>query len=710
VSDFGIVGTAGAVPAPKSGEAAERDRSGSVLHAITLSSEGAVLGTLAYMSPEQFELEPVDARADQFAFCVSLYETLYGQRPFAGERYRDLRRSVCEGALRIPPGDAAVPAWLHAVIERGLSTDPGRRYPSMQELLAALARDPVAARRRRLTVAALVAAFTVVAAVAIFALLRGAGASDSRCKGARAKLTSVWDASNRSALEAAFLATGKPYAREAFQRVTEMLDDYADAWVAMRTDTCEATHLRGEQTEQVLDLRMTCLDRRLSVAKALVQVLVEEVNDEVVGRSVEAVAKLPPVEGCGDVEALRAANPPPDDPDVRVGVERLRAQLDRAGALLDAGKYAEGVAVAGAAVEEARSLDYAPAMAFALYRLGQLQHRADQQDEAEVSLREAVRLAAIGKSDQLAADAWMELMWLIGNERARHDDALALRETIEAAIARAGNQPAARARLLRTVGVLQHEKGEYREARETLERALLLMESVDTVSETDVAQTARSLGLTASMLGDLTAARGYHERALSSFERRYGPRHPHVSLALESLASLASKEGKHEDSLALHQRVLAIRESFLGPDHREVAQALSNLGVQLSTLDRYDEARAVYERALAIWQKQLRPGHPDLANALVNLGEVLAASGDRKSAQSYFERALDVLEKSLGPGHMRTGVARFNLGNVLLEQDKCREALVPMQGALETFEKALGPEHTFVGYPLGGIGTCYIEL
>jgi len=710
VSDFGIVGAAEIPALPESVDGASLERSGSVLHAVTLSSGNTLLGTLGYMAPEQYERKTVDARADQFAFCVTLYETLYGQRPFAGKRFRELRRSVTEGELRPPPRDAGVPSWIFAVIERGLSADPEARYPSMRALLDALSRDPVAAKRRRWRAVGIAAAFGAAAVTAAAALFLGAGGHGARCDGARAQVSEVWSPSIAASVEQAFRATDKEYAGEAYERVAKVLDQYADAWVSMRTDTCEATHVRGEQNEQVLDLRMTCLDRRLSALRELVRVFSGKVTPGVVGNAVEAVSKLPTIQRCADVDALRAAIPPPEDPEVRARVDELRARLDRAGALQDAGEYALGVKVAGDVVEEARTLGHDATLALALYRLGQLQQHTDQVAAAEGSFREAIRLAARGRYDHLVAEAWLDLMFNLGSEQARYDDALALRETVEAAIARAGNNVDQRAHYLRTVGVLLHGKGEYREAREVLERALALVEEGGEAQEINAAQTMRSLGLTASMLGDLDAARRYHERALEIFERRFGPLHPNTALALESLGNLARKQGRYDEALERDQRVLEIRERFLGPEHRQVALALNNLGVELSSLDRLDEARKVYERALSIWEKQLRPGHPDLANALVNLGEVAAASGKLEDAQKYFERALGILEEALGPDHVRTGVARFNIGNVLLDRGKYREALEPLRLALATFEKSLGDKHPFVAYPLGGIGNCYVEL
>ncbi|MCE9571874.1 MAG: protein kinase [Deltaproteobacteria bacterium] len=137
------------------------------LPALEVTSAGALVGTPAYMSPEQLRGEPVDARTDVFAYCVSLYEGLYGQRPFGPV---DSRASTDEGAfdaprsLREPPAGRNVPAWLRAAIVRGLAPQPDARWPSMDALLAHLTRRRRRPRRVLLAAGALVAAIAIVVA------------------------------------------------------------------------------------------------------------------------------------------------------------------------------------------------------------------------------------------------------------------------------------------------------------------------------------------------------------------------------------------------------------------------------------------------------------------------------------------------------------------------------------------------------------------
>ncbi|HRI52707.1 MAG TPA: serine/threonine-protein kinase [Pseudomonadota bacterium] len=185
VADFGLARlhgdeTAGGTP----GAAAEAVEAPSSQLAMTpnrfaLTQEGTVVGTPLYMSPEQHLGEAADRRSDQFSFCVALYEALYGELPFAGKNLPTLRHNVVRGKLQPRPAGSRVPLPVHQALLRGLEVLPEKRFPSMQELLAALAfdeaRDPAAAPRARRGVTAGLVAFAVLSPVVTRLILwRGA--------------------------------------------------------------------------------------------------------------------------------------------------------------------------------------------------------------------------------------------------------------------------------------------------------------------------------------------------------------------------------------------------------------------------------------------------------------------------------------------------------------------------------------------------------
>ncbi|MBV8759030.1 MAG: protein kinase [Deltaproteobacteria bacterium] len=162
VTDFGLVSVSGT-------KAVSVESLDGKLLDTTLTRTGTVMGTPRYMAPEQHDGGTVDARADQFAFCVALYEALFHHEPFEGDTYETIATHVCEGAIVPPPADSPVPRPIRDAIVRGLAPDPDKRWPSVDALLDALAPRPD--RRRRWWIAA-IAAVLVVAAVTVFLVER----------------------------------------------------------------------------------------------------------------------------------------------------------------------------------------------------------------------------------------------------------------------------------------------------------------------------------------------------------------------------------------------------------------------------------------------------------------------------------------------------------------------------------------------------------
>ena len=167
-----------------------------------LTTTGALIGTPAYMSPQQLRGEPIDARADQFSFCVAAWEALYGARPFTVastslDAIPMLIDRIEAGEVGAPPEGSTVPAAVREVLLRGLAKEPAARWPDLEALLATLVRAggrlPTAARpatqlptpsparaRLAITVAAVAAA---VAAIAVIVAITRPG-RDGRRPGA----------------------------------------------------------------------------------------------------------------------------------------------------------------------------------------------------------------------------------------------------------------------------------------------------------------------------------------------------------------------------------------------------------------------------------------------------------------------------------------------------------------------------------------------
>src|SRR5690606_20975274 len=101
----------------------------------TTTRESHRLGTLPYMAPELLHGKSASPATDQWALCVSLWETLYGRRPFAGKTVAALLDSIERG---LPMQIGLLPRSIDAVLRRGLALDPAARYPSKPAVIAAL--------------------------------------------------------------------------------------------------------------------------------------------------------------------------------------------------------------------------------------------------------------------------------------------------------------------------------------------------------------------------------------------------------------------------------------------------------------------------------------------------------------------------------------------------------------------------------------------
>ncbi|OJH33646.1 tetratricopeptide repeat-containing serine/threonine-protein kinase [Cystobacter ferrugineus] len=673
-----------------------------------LTLHGTLLGTPRYMAPELLRGEAADARSDVFAFCVALYEALYGQHPFAGATQAESIQNQREGRARPPPMNSPVPAWVEHPLMQGLRADPAQRPESMRALVAELEDDPEVRRRLRRRVVLVAALMSTLSALIVGAVVMLK--ERPRCVRLERQLHGVWDLGMRWRVRHAILNTHLPYAQESFTRVAELLDGYSAQWVKLRGEVCTASQGAEQPPPAWLARGTECLESRREQLRVLTtEVLTRDMDAEHLEQAETAARSLSPLETCTDINAMSAAVPPPEEPALRARVETLQAQMERLETLRKAARYGEALESGTEWLREVEQVGYPRLRALAYHQMAKLKESVGKYADAEALARQAIPLAAKSKDLVLVAEAWTVLVRQVGWRQGRYPEAMGLMLALESAVDCADDDET-RADALNTQAVTYQRMGRHEEARQKHEHALALRQKVLGPEHPLVATSYNNLGIVLAELGQFEQARASYDHALQLRRKTLGKGHPLVAQSYSNLGTVLSELGRHEEARDMYEHALAIRKKALGLEHPDVASSFTNLGVALTELGRYSEALTMQESALALRRKLLGPEHPDLATPLANLGGALRGLHRYAEARTHLEHALALREKALGADHPDVAPILDELGRVLADMGRYAEARAHHERALAIQEKALRPGHPAIAVSLAHLGELLVHM
>jgi tetratricopeptide (TPR) repeat protein len=643
---------------------------------LKLTRTGALVGTPAYMSPEQHLGLPSDARSDQFSFCVALWEALWGQRPFPGETPAALAFNVTSGSRRSPPAGIAVPLRVRRALEHGLAVEPERRFADMLTLLAELAPSPAATRWRTVVALAVVAC----AGSAAWVLAPGPGAD--MCSDMERHLEGVWDADRRGAVEAAFSAARTPYAAHALGGATTGLSSWAHRWLDVRRERCEATHVYGEQSVERLDRAMACLDRQLVGLSATIDVLAQA-DVGVVQRAQALVDGLPDPARCADPDQGHAGPEIADGPEVA----RIHAAIARVRALHLAGRYADAdelLARTRRDVDPARP-DLVAQLAL---EAGVIRSALGDAAGAEAELSAAVVAADRAGWDEVRGVTLARLAVVLATFRGRPERAEHWIRQAQAALERARAGPEVLAEVTLLTGHHAMAMGRPAEAAEAFERALELRSSRDSERIQALSGLATARGDAGDHAGALAAVR----EALEQSQEVHGPDHPVTADVWNSLGVALKDLGRPQEAQQAYETAIAVRRAAIGADDLSVAQTLENLAILEGERGQVDRALARYDEAAAIHRRLGGDQQTAIASLQYNAGVTLFAASRLEEALARFRLAAAAEEKAgtaTEPGAAATLAA---IGSTLVELGRPAEALAPLERSLAIWARA-GVDH-----------------
>jgi tetratricopeptide (TPR) repeat protein len=642
-------------------------------------SRRSISGTPSYMAPEQWNSQPVDARTDVFAFCVTFYEMLYGTLPFAGDTLRARFMATMAGRISPPPAGHKVPQRLHRLAVAGLAVEAKDRPVDMTSLAEALLTDPAIWRRRTLI------ASGAIAAVAL--AFWGGGylkaTPERRCQAGVVAIDGAWNEGRRTALGRVYQAVDES---AAWQALRGRLDRYVGAWRAMHAETCSATFSQRRQSEAMLDLRMVCLDGHRAAIDAFVAGLTKASPAQLVAA---AGARLPDLADCG-ITGHANTKPLPSDPGERAQVSLIEADIARSHAQIVLGDYARAREAAVKAVTAARKLGYDPALAHALAMEGLVEIRAGGTEEQtgvegqtkgkpasnlqERLLEEAIVVAEKGGDDLRRAGAAAELVTAyVADDRFREAELWA--NLASSLLDRLGNPTDERMRLELNIGWLHHFGGQRERAHQAFGRSLALarknLEEVMTVSPLHgVCVSEEQLPKRLACLRENLAL------AL----RLYGPNHSDLGIVYTEMADVLRQESAtHAEACALLEKARKINQAALPAGHPAVLGAFANLAQCLADENQSVQARQYYDYLL---EHVTKPGSRR-AQVRQNFGLFLwNVNGDLDGAVRYLRLATEDRRAVYGDTHERTVRTQRNLAEALRKNGQPAQAIAECEGII----------------------------
>jgi len=656
VLDFGLARRVGNTDDPPAGETRDLDLSSSHnSHTEQLTQTGAIAGTPAYMSPEQHARGELDGKSDQFSFCITAFEALFGERPFDGNGRMALMLQATQGERRPIPKSTPVPTRISDAVVRGLEPKPSERWADMEALLQQLERRPGSRRTLAIT------------GIAVVVLSGVVGVSLDReepqpCADLASLRTEVLPDQRRGEIRESFAAAKLPFADRALVHALDTADRYADEWSRVRRETCEATRVRHDRSENLHDRSVACLDARRRDFEATLAVLAEA-TAQTVEESASLLSKLPAVRPCADAEALLEAHPPPA-PELAESVEAAEALLSRGRALLGAQRDGEALTTLRQANEAATASTHPPTMASAALEFSIALSRGSERELATETFHRAGQLAAKIGDDRLLAHIWIEMGRHLFHAQSAHDEALRWLDYAEALLDRVPDRYPLELDLRETRGSALSEQGKLDEA----------------LQELDVLDTHRPRG----------EKRAWTEEALR--------------------ANIYTWKGDFPAAEAAFERATTRALETMGEDHPVLAGIHNGLGAIAFSRGDLVAAEAGFRRAYAILSAALPDDSQDLLFSLGNLGEIQRMRGNHEQALESMLAVEALVTKAFPAVHREVGTTNHNIASNYREWGKLEESLPRYDVAIAVRREIHGPRHVYVSNSLTGKGLALLDL
>lgn len=696
VSDFGLVRTAAEGNVEEAlGLASTQVKDARGKDPLALTQTGALLGTPLYMSPEQFLRGTVDGRSDQFSFFVSLFEALYRVRPFVGSNVYELAASVSRGERVRPKNDAVVPRRIRAIVDRGLETDPLRRWATMDQVAALLESGVHSWIRRHATALLAVLAATSIS-VATASSLYVSPDKPGQCeKDIHDRWAKDWSAERREEIRRVAAKTNLPYVVRAWEMADATLDRFVKKWMIRWLDVCEADAAgSGPNTRN----RLFCLEDAWSRMDGLL-VLAEQGNSDVLGNierqaaMVEASAEI-----CDkDADILLQDVAPPSAPELYELQQELSRYLAQANSNFVPKELRQKSVDA---VEKAKELGYRPLIAKAHVVAGRVADVSMELKEAVPHYESAYSLALASRFDLVAFEAAIYAVYAYAR-LAELEKARTWSLATEGYKDRFSGLGAARFLVFQDFTIRAEvalRESKVPEALSLSREAVEYARNNFDAQSFEVASALGNVGVALAMGGDAPQAIQLLQDSAVMLEVVKGVDFPDTLTARTNLATLRLQTGDELGALFEYQRIIAA--SLPHVDEAKyatlAARAYNNLGTLHVKMGNLQAGIDAYTLGREIRAKQLGEHHSDTISIAVNIADALIKDGRFATAEAELRRGLELQITAVGKEHVRVGAIHDLLALALLGEGQPKAAEQEALAAVKILEKAT--DVTYKGY------------
>jgi non-specific serine/threonine protein kinase/serine/threonine-protein kinase len=666
-------------------------------HTTKQTDLGQLVGTLAYMSPEQVLADPqaLDARSDVYALGIILYELLAGRMPYTiNNRLHEAVQIIREeDPGRLSSISRSYRGDIETIVAKSLEKDKTRRYASAAALADDIRRylsdQPITARAASATYQLRKFARRHKAAVgglaAVFVVLIGG------------IVASTWQAVRARHAERQAVAAQQQVSRERDEATKE------------RNRALDAEKQAEEQRNRALDARAQAQQERNQAIAAR-----ERADTEAaISQAVSTFLQKDLLAQAGAREQATPDTKP--DPDLKV-----RTALDRAAQRID-GKF-RSQPVVEASIRMTMGTAYQDlglyAEAHQHYQRALDLRKTTLGENAQLTTESLANLAAIMTQEGTYAEAEALYLRTLQNLRrtqgAESHDVLDTVTNLASLYQFWGKYPQAQALIEKTLATQQrvlgpdhpdtvrsldmlsrayYLGGKYADAERTLTTVIEVRRRLLGPDHPDTISSMSGLSLSYDLQGKGAEAEALYLKLRDTYNRVHGPDHPETLANLNNLAVFYKKERRYAEAEPLYVESLAVRRRTLGEEHPDTLGTMNNLGALYNVQSRFDEATSLLTKTLDARKRVLGAEHPHTLNTIVNLAQTYSGMGRFADAAATYAQVLEARRRVLGPDHPETLFILSNLGVLESRLGRWREAEAHYTTLLEARTRTMGESH-----------------